>query len=82
MFKWVVKNNLIGSFFPFVKENKIYRYSNWDEMKFNIRFSDAWSTWFRLLSIATIEKMHPSIKSNDIDFKFRPIPSIGWLQND
>ena len=82
MFKWVVKNNLIGSFFPFIKENKIYRYSNWDEMKFNIRFSDAWSTWFRLLSIAAIEKMHPSIKSNDIDFKFRPIPSIGWLQND
>ena len=82
MFKWVVKNNLIGSFLPFIKENKIYRYSNWDEMKFNIRFSDAWSTWFRLLSIAAIEKMHPSIKSNDIDFKFRPIPSIGWLHND
>tara|TARA_Y100000748_G_scaffold205079_1_gene171681 strand:+ start:14474 stop:15664 length:1191 start_codon:yes stop_codon:yes gene_type:complete len=82
MFKWVVKNNLIGSLFPSIKEDKVYRYSNWDEMKFNIRYSDSWSTWFRLLSIAAIEKMHPSIKSNDIDFKFRPIPSIGWLHND
>jgi len=82
MFKWVLKNNIAGTFFPFLREAKTYRYSNWNEMKFNIQCSDSWSTWFRLLSIAAIEKMNPNYKKHDIDFKFRSIPSIGWLQND
>jgi hypothetical protein len=78
----VLKNNVVGTFFPFVREAKTYRYSNWSEMKFNIQYSDSWSTWFRLLSIAAIEKVIPQYKKHDIDFKFRSIPSIGWLQND
>ena len=82
MFKWVLKNNIAGTFFPFLREAKTYRYSNWNEMKFNIQCSDSWSTWFRLLSIAAIEKMNPNYKKHDIDFKFRSIPCIGWLQND
>ncbi|MED5433268.1 MAG: hypothetical protein VYB52_00295 [Candidatus Neomarinimicrobiota bacterium] len=82
MFKWVLKNNIAGTFLPFLREAKTYRYSNWNEMKFNIQYSDSWSTWFRLLSIAAIEKMNPNYKKHDIDFKFRSIPSIGWLQND
>jgi hypothetical protein len=50
-------------------------------MKFNIKISDSWSTWFRLLSIATLEKLSPDLKKNDINFKFRGLPSIGWLND-
>ena len=54
-------------------------YSNWDQMKYNINQSDIWSTWFRLLAIATIEKKYPDLKKHDINFQFRSIPSLGWL---
>ena len=82
MIKWIIKNNYIGPLFPFVKEDKIYKYSNWNQMKFNIKQSDSWSTWFRLLSIATIERLLPNLKKHDIDFKFRSLPSIGWMQRE
>ena len=81
MVKWIIKNNYIGSFLPFFRENYVYKYSNWDQMKFNIKISDSWSTWFRLLSIATLEKLSPDLKKNDINFKFRGLPSIGWLND-
>ena len=82
MIKWIVKNNYIGSVIPFVKEKKIYRYSNWNRMKYDINHSDSWSTWFRLLSIATIEKLMPELKKHDINFNFRRLPSIGWMQSE
>ena len=82
MIKWIIKNNYIGSLFPFVKEDKIYKYSNWNQMKFHINYSDSWSTWFRLLSIATLERLLPNLKKHDIDFKFRSLPSIGWMQSE
>ena len=79
MCKWVVKNNILGSFFPFLREKGTYSYSNWSEMKYDIGLSDSWSTWFRLLSLATIEDKIPSLKQHNIDFKFRPLPSIGCM---
>ena len=82
MIKWIIKNNYIGSLIPFFKEKKIYEYSNWDLMKYNINLSDSWSTWFRLLSIATIERLLPHLKKHDIDYKFRRLPSIGWMQSE
>ena len=82
MIKWIIKNNYVGSLFPFVKEDKIYKYSNWNQMKFHINYSDSWSTWFRLLSIATLERLLPNLKKHDIDFKFRSLPSIGWLESE
>ena len=82
MIKWIVKNNYIGSVIPFIRERKIYRYSNWNKMKYDINHSDSWSTWFRLLSIATIEKLIPELKKHDIDFTCRSLPSIGWMQSE
>ena len=82
MIKWIIKNNYIGSLIPFFKEKKIYEYSNWNLMKYHINLSDSWSTWFRLLSIATIERLLPDLKKHDIDYKFRRIPSIGWMQSE
>ena len=82
MIKWIVKNNYIGSFIPFFREQKTYKYSNWGQMKYDISHSDSWSTWFRLLSIATIEKLIPGLKKHDIDFTFRRLPSIGWMQSE
>jgi len=82
MIKWIIKNNYIGSLIPFFKEKKIYEYSNWNLMKYNINLSDSWSTWFRLLSIATIERLLPNLKKHDIDYKFRRLPSIGWMQSE
>ncbi len=82
MIKWIIKNNYIGSLIPFFKEKKIYEYSNWNLMKYNINLSDSWSTWFRLLSIATIERLLPDLKKHDIDYKFRRLPSIGWMQSE
>ncbi len=79
MCKWVIKNNILGSFFPFLREKGTYSYSNWSEMKYDIGLSDSWSTWFRLLSLATIEDKIPSLKQHNIDFKFRPLPSIGCM---
>ena len=57
---------------------KQYKYSGWNMMKYDIDKSDIWSTWFRLLALATIEKKIPQLKNNDIDFKFRSLPSLGW----
>ena len=82
MIKWIIKNNYIGSLIPFFKEKKIYEYSNWNLMKYHINLSDSWSTWFRLLSIATIERLLPDLKKHDIDYKFRRLPSIGWMQSE
>ena len=82
MIKWIIKNNYIGSLIPFFKEKKIYEYSNWNLMKYHINLSDSWSTWFRLLSIATIERLLPNLKKHDIDYKFRRLPSIGWMQSE
>ena len=82
MIKWIIKNNYIGSLIPYFKEKKIYEYSNWNLMKYNINLSDSWSTWFRLLSIATIERLLPDLKKHDIDYKFRRLPSIGWMQSE
>ena len=82
MIKWIIKNNYIGSLIPFFKEKKIYEYSNWNLMKYRINLSDSWSTWFRLLSIATIERLLPDLKKHDIDYKFRRLPSIGWMQSE
>ena len=82
MIKWIIKNNYIGSLIPYFKEKKIYEYSNWNLMKYNINLSDSWSTWFRLLSIATIERLLPHLKKHDIDYKFRRLPSIGWMQSE
>ena len=82
MIKWIIKNNYIGSLIPFFKEKKIYEYSNWNLMKYHINLSDSWSTWFRLLSIATIERLLPHLKKHDIDYKFRRLPSIGWMQSE
>ena len=78
MFKWIIKRNIIGSILPFYKDNQIYQYSGWDNMKFDISKSDGWSTWFRLLSLATIQEILPELKSDTINFKFRSIPSLGW----
>ena len=82
MIKWIIKNNYIGSLIPFFKEKKIYEYSNWNLMKYHINLSDSWSTWFRLLSIATIERLLPHLKKHDIVYKFRRLPSIGWMQSE
>ena len=82
MIKWIIKNKYIGSLIPFFKEKKIYEYSNWNLMKYHINLSDSWSTWFRLLSIATIERLLPDLKKHDIDYKFRRLPSIGWMQSE
>ena len=48
-------------------------------MKYDIGLSDSWSTWFNLLSLATIEDKIPSLKQHNIDFNFRPLPSIGCM---
>ena len=79
MCKWVIKNNILGSFIPFLREKSTYSYSNWNQMKYDIGLSDSWSTWFRLLSLATIEDKIPSLKQHNIDFKFRSLPSIGCI---
>jgi len=79
MFKWVLKRTVFGTVFPFLRDQDLYMYSNWDQMKYNINQSDIWSTWFRLLAIATIEKKYPDLKKHDINFQFRSIPSLGWL---
>tara|TARA_B100001029_G_scaffold176902_1_gene180609 strand:+ start:1642 stop:2808 length:1167 start_codon:yes stop_codon:yes gene_type:complete len=78
MFKWIVKKNILGTFIPIFKDGKQYSYSNWCMMKYNINESDSWSTWFRLLALAKIETIFPEFKDNDINFNFRPLPSLGY----
>jgi len=78
MFRWVIKRNILGSFIPLLKDSKLYRYSGSDNMKYYINKSDIWSTWFRLLALATIECQYPEIINHDIKFQFRSLPSLGW----
>lgn len=49
-----------------LKRNQMWKYSNIKKMEIPINHSDIWSTWFRLLAIATIEKTFPEI----CNFKF------------
>ena len=78
MCKWIIKRNILGSLLTHLKDPKMYQYSGWELMKYNIDESDGWSTWFRILALATIEANYPHLKKHDIDFNFRSLPSLGW----
>ncbi|MDD5606821.1 MAG: hypothetical protein PHN37_03105, partial [Candidatus Pacebacteria bacterium] len=70
---------LLGAFF---KKNYYWAYSGIENMKIRISDSDMWSTWFRLLAIATIEKTFPEICNNKKTFnwKMRKASGLGFYK--
>jgi len=59
-----------------------WRYSNIKSMELDLDKSDIWSTWFRLLAIAIIEKTFPEIIQNksDINWNMRKMPGLGFYR--
>jgi hypothetical protein len=53
-----------------------YSYSGWDKMKSNCFKSDLWGTYFRVLTIAKIERMLGIDKGNK--YKFYSLPGWGY----
>jgi len=54
----------------FLRHRLVWYYSGIKKMKISLDKSDIWSTWFRLLSIATIEKTFPEITRNKKSFNW------------
>ena len=77
--KWILKRRFLSIIFPKLKDPDTYLYSNWDMMKYDVEKSDTWSTWFRLLALAAIERSYPGFCDHDIQFNYRSIPSLGWM---
>ena len=46
-------------------------------MNYKIDERDKWTTWFRLLSSATIENIFSELINHDIYFNFRSLSSLG-----
>lgn len=80
--KFVIKRSILSPFVDKYKESNILLYSGWDKMKFKVSESDIWSTWFRLLALALIESKYPELKNQNINFKFRRLPALGWHFNE
>lgn len=76
--KWILKRRFLSILIPNLRDPSTYRYSNWDQMKYDVAKSDTWSTWFRLLSLAAIERSFPEFRTHDIEFKHRTLPALGW----
>ncbi len=79
MAKWIIKRKFLSLLVPSLRDPISYRYSNWDQMKYDVDASDTWSTWVRLLSLASIERSFPEFKEHDIQFHHRSLPALGWL---
>lgn len=57
-------------------------YSGWDRMRYRVDESDLWSTWFRPLALALISTRYPGEFIDDVDWRFRPTPTLGWHDTD
>lgn len=53
-------------------------YSGWDKMRYRVDESDLWSTWFRPLALALISTRYPGEFIDDINWRFRRTPTLGW----
>jgi hypothetical protein len=59
-----------------------WAYSGLESMKIPLSASDLWSTWFRLLGIATIEQTFPDIaKNTSTRWNMRRKPGLGFFQH-
>lgn len=56
--------------------NYVYYYSDWNKMKSNIFKSDLWGTYFRVLTIAKIEKMLEINTGNE--YRLYSLPGWGY----
>ncbi len=76
-FSWKIKTKkgLIGKFKDF---NRTAYYSDWTKMPFRLYRSDMWSTWFRPLATALIVTAYPEDFGDDVKFRFRRLPGLGW----
>jgi len=54
------------------------RYSGWEVMRYQVDESDLWSTWFRPLGLALISSRYPGEFIDDVEWKFRRTPCLGW----
>jgi glycosyltransferase involved in cell wall biosynthesis len=54
------------------------RYSSWAAMEAELRESDVWSTWFRLLALATVRATYPGDLPPLGEWQFRRWPALGY----
>lgn len=56
----------------------MYRFSGWEAMETDRHNSDTWATWFRLLSLATIQQRYPADLPDLGRWTFRRWPALGY----
>lgn len=70
----IIKKNFTYSYRLSESKEK-WSYSGWIKMSAYYNKSDLWSTYFRYLSIAFIERKYFKSKK----WIFRKLPSLGWF---
>jgi len=53
-------------------------YSSWGKIRYRVDESDLWSTWVRPLALALISSRYPGEFIDDINWRFRRTPTLGW----
>lgn len=74
---YVLKRSAIAGPFKTVKS---MCHAGWEKMRFKVDQSDMWSTYFRLLAIALIERKL-ELERDGHQWKFRSLPGLGWHSN-
>jgi hypothetical protein len=69
-------DRLLGK--PYSSPREVWYYSGWEEMPFDVRQSDLWSTWFRSYGLAVISTHYPETFPANMNWAFRRLPALGW----
>jgi Glycosyl transferase family 2 len=74
----LANQNLDGSFGYTFGSTETYRYSSWAIMESHLSTGDTWATWFRLLALATIQRLYPDDLPLIGSWQFRRWPALGY----
>jgi hypothetical protein len=63
---------------PYRSPDEVVSYSGWSRMQYSLRESNLWATWCRPLALALISMGYPGEFLDDIPWRFRRSPALGW----
>jgi glycosyltransferase involved in cell wall biosynthesis/SAM-dependent methyltransferase len=75
---WNLQNNDGGFCYAWRDTAETYRFSSWAAMETELRKSDVWAAWFRLLALATIGGAYPDDLPRLGSWHFRRWPALGY----
>jgi glycosyltransferase involved in cell wall biosynthesis/SAM-dependent methyltransferase len=77
---WNLQNEDGGYCYAWRTTAETYRFSSWAPMEVELRKSDVWASWFRLLALATIGSAYPDDVPRIANWRFRRWPALGYHQ--